>query len=708
MRLLVLVFLTVALAGPPEAESCGPFLTVAQFSYVAQPPQGVFAHGQLGILRPKYHRRYLVMAYRYLTGVPLTKEEAAEFDPPVSPTPAATVGRPATPMGNWLAARNRVPGITPIKDISQDKRGQPPNQFEFYQNCLDDAFVNASRTLGERFRRWGESSPLVAEWVHGQDAVFENCSGGPAMPQALTGNADPVLTADRRYQIAAAEFYSEKYQDAERDFGAIAADSSSPWHDLGKYMVARTQIREGTVKEDPLKLQEAAKTLRAVRDDSQETKWHGAAKSLKDFVEARINPQGRLRELGEALVHPSSGPEFSGALDDFTLLWDKENHGPTEASGLADWITTFQGRDWSHALDRWRERRDDLWLVAALASAPHDNPALPDLLAAAKRVPATSAAWPSATFYGINLTLARGDQEGARSWADQALSTKQPPEVDNEILAQRMKLARGWEDFLRFAPRKPVAIYNGLDSDFPVDYNGAETARRTQAFDIDFTAPLNFEVPLARWVDAASNTLLPADLRADIAQAGWVRAVVLHRTPEARSLAQRLAELRPQLRPAVESWLGEKDPQAAQFAAILLMMRTPGLQPIVREGFGRLTADGKIDDFRNNWWNLSAPAAAGDAQLEFLPEAERANGRMEWQQLLAAAPQATDYLSAEAVAWARLHRDDPRVPEALHLAVRTSRYTNNAKPTRFPKQAFELLHSWYPKSQWAAQTPYWY
>ena len=68
MRLLILVLLTAVLAGPPEAESCGPFFSFAQFSYVATPPQDVFARGQLGILRPRYYRRYLVVAFRYLNG----------------------------------------------------------------------------------------------------------------------------------------------------------------------------------------------------------------------------------------------------------------------------------------------------------------------------------------------------------------------------------------------------------------------------------------------------------------------------------------------------------------------------------------------------------------------------------------------------------------------------------------------------------------
>jgi hypothetical protein len=684
---------------------------MAQFTYVSQPPQGVFAHGQLGILLPSYHRRYLVIAYRYLTGVPLTREEASEFDPQPPPAPLQPTPVSPTPVEQWLAARKQVPGVPAVQGIAEDRAGRPPNQFQFYQNCLDDAFRNSTLTLAERIRRWGASSLAVAEWVRGQDAVFENCRDGSTIPPALTG-VDPLLAADRRYQIAAAEFYSEDYAGAERDFGAVGADSASPWHDLGRLMVARTQIREATVAKDLSQLKDAAETLEAILQDPQETKWHASARGLQDFVAARIDPQARMLALGEKLMRPGDGREFSTALFDYTYLWDGTNRGPADKSDLADWITTFAGRNWSHALERWRAQPDDAWLVASLLWVPYDNAAIPDLLAAAHRVDPAAPAWPTVTFYGISRAIARGDTEAARSWADSALAIQQTPDVHNVFLAQRLKLSRGWDDFLRFTPRTPVALnYDGIDSDSPVQDGGQVVSQKTAAFDMDFTAPFNVEVPLGRWVDAASTVDLPAALRADIAQAGWVRAVVLHRPTEAQALAQRLAELRPQLRSPLQSWLAEKDADAARFKAVLLMMRTPGLQPEVRPGFGRLTADGQIDDFRDNWWTLSEPKAAEGtpaAPPDFLPEPERATGRKEWQQLLSTAAQATDYLSSETIAWARLHRDDPRVPEALHLAVRTSRYTSNATPTRFPKQAFQLLHSWYPKSTWAAQTPYWY
>jgi hypothetical protein len=706
LRLFMLVLLTAVLTGPREAESCGPFLSVAQFSYVAQPPQDVFARGRLGILRPKYYRRYLVVAFRYLTGAPLSREEAAAFDPRRSSAPATTA--PLTPVEQWIEAHNRVPGVTAIQTIDQYRPlAEPTASAESYQNCLDDAFSHAARTLRERAARWGLTSPQLGQWVHGQDAVFKNCNGGEALPPALPLGADTLLRADRQYQIAAAEFYAEQYEAAEKDFGAIGRDADSPWQDLGEFMAARTLIREATVGEDEEKLPEAQRALDSIIANPQKAKWRNAARGLRDFVMARLDPDGQMLALSERLMRAESGPEFAQSLSDFALLWDKRGDAPPREIELTDWIATFQAQDWEHAIERWRARPDDAWLVAALSSVPYDNPAVPELLAAAQRVRVATPAWASAVFYGISLELARGEIEGARKWVDQALTANPPPDVRNEFLAQRMTLVRSWEEFLRYAPRMPVAL-GGDGYDEPVEYFGPGYRSRKRLFDTDFTIPFNLEAPLERWVDAASNSLLPPDLQADIAQAGWVRAVVLDRIPQAQALAARLASLRPLLRTPLQAWLDERDPKAAKFQAVLLMLRTPGLQPAIRDKFGRMTAVNRIDDFRDNWWDLSKPDSVPEKAPRFLPGPERAAGQKEWQQLLAEALRAPDYLCRETLVWARAHADDPRTPEALHLAVRTTRYTYGERTTTFPKQAFALLHTRYPKSKWAAMTPYWY
>jgi len=49
------------------------------------------------------------------------------------------------------------------------------------------------------------------------------------------------------------------------------------------------------------------------------------------------------------------------------------------------------------------------------------------------------------------------------------------------------------------------------------------------------------------------------------------------------------------------------------------------------------------------------------------------------------------------------------VPEALYLAVRSTRYGCTDKETgRLSKTAFELLHSRYPDSEWAKKTKFWF
>jgi len=94
--------------------------------------------------------------------------------------------------------------------------------------------------------------------------------------------------------------------------------------------------------------------------------------------------------------------------------------------------------------------------------------------------------------------------------------------------------------------------------------------------------------------------------------------------------------------------------------------------------------------------------------LLFLSPAEQASAESEWKTLLAlnAAP---NYIVQQVLQWANQAPGDPRLPEALHLAVKTTRFgCTNQESTRWSKAAFDLLHRRYPNSPWAKKTPYWF
>jgi hypothetical protein len=369
-----------------------------------------------------------------------------------------------------------------------------------------------------------------------------------------------------------------------------------------------------------------------------------------------------------------------------------------------------------------------------------------ELTDAARKTPAGSPAYATAAFHGIRLEMEQGRNDEARAWAEQALAAKLPHGAANAIQAERRQLARNWSDFLRYASMQPVAAWSegsyadgafgqGSSSGGASWWTASERASSQPTFDRETTVILDTRAPLNLWLDALTSPLLPKGLQGEFAQAGWTRAVILNRAAAARQFAARTAELKPDLAEGMRAYLGAPSPEAAKFEAAYFMLKTPGLAPIIREGFGRLTVTGKLDDLRDNWWAIGERDLSPGMRLSFydqptrelflssgqaakpgpepsaglLSETQRAEGRKEWEALTAAAGDAPAYLCAEALRWARAHPDDPRVPEALHLAVRATRYGQAYdSESGYSRRAFELLHLKYPKSKWAEMTKYWF
>jgi DNA-binding transcriptional regulator YdaS (Cro superfamily) len=97
----------------------------------------------------------------------------------------ATVG---TASSEWLAARNKVPGVGVIEGLGVFRSA--PAQFSLFSfaNCNESSYRTAARTLDTMVARFGLSSPQVKRWVEAQDQVFDNCSDDA--PQ-YAGTDDP-------------------------------------------------------------------------------------------------------------------------------------------------------------------------------------------------------------------------------------------------------------------------------------------------------------------------------------------------------------------------------------------------------------------------------------------------------------------------------------------------------------------------------------
>jgi len=113
------------------------------------------------------------------------------------------------------------------------------------------------------------------------------------------------------------------------------------------------------------------------------------------------------------------------------------------------------------------------------------------------------------------------------------------------------------------------------------------------------------------------------------------------------------------------------------------------------------------------WDNFNVAVAA---VLPYAPIGRLGDGGAELAAVRATGS-STQLMAEAAVAWGknsnwleRVAGGDEYLPEALHLAVRATRYACRRPPDNSPwsSAAFAMLHDRFPKSAWAAQTPYWF
>lgn len=710
------------LAFPTASDSCSISPAVPVFTTRQRPANlaSEFLQGKVGVIQPGYGRRYLVGAYRILSGKPLSAAEADALYPPPKPSVQVTRDSVPGPRGQfgWNQAAGRVLGVGTARYVDPYRTQRNAGSVVSYLNCPDGAFDSAERALAERAQRWGAKDPRLSQWLNAQQEVFANCSGAnltlPAMPDATM---DPSLAADRRYQIAAAYFYAGDWPKAREAFEEVSRDASSPWRGIAPYLEARTFIRQGTVDDDPDALHQAAERLQAIRDDPAQTQWHEASRKLLEFVNLRIDPTERLKELGEELMGRRAATDLNQSVTDFLYLYGRQSGSGTEArrledlrasSDLADWMLTFEGRsinDEAHAARQWKQTRSPAWLIAALAQGRDA-----EAVEAARHVDPAAPEYEAATYYAL-----RGETDAAqkRNWLDEALSHKLTLSARNLFLRERLPLARDWNEFLRDSTRRPepgIESWDGAEAeaDQPPVSTGA-----APLFDADAADALNRRLPFSLWADASQNRQLPAHLQLQVAEAAWVRALVLGKDAEAHMLMERIVRLRPEFATSTRDYRTASEPEAARFAAAFLLLRTPSLISEIEAGAaaGDLT---KVSHLGAIDWGFADGCLRNDPTLPptvpaFLSAAQQAENAAEWQQMAAAAPAGVSYLGAQVLSWARSHPEDSRLPEALHLVVQAGRRACRGQgAANYGQAAFQLLHRRYSNSEWTQKTRYWY
>ncbi len=728
MRILhaaVCVSAVLVISFPLGLDSCAVGGTLPVFSTTQRPgDDGQFFRGKLGVLRQSYRSKYLIAAFRILSGVPLTAGEMKSL----SEDPYYNGYKSLTPaQDRWFENRSRLDASfrrgTTYMGNSWGKR----ESLQWVENCHDDAFLNATKTLEQLRKRWGNGDPRTFDWVAAQDRVFSLCSGSGYMADGTIGfpdppnpKMDPLLASHRRYQIAASYFYTGQYRVASVAFEKIAKEPGSPWREMAPYLVARSLLRAMNFTQDPTARRESKEKLLAILKDRKQQRWHKASSRLLHFWQLQVEPEARFAELGKELER-LYGDDIGQGATDFVYLLNKQSprYGPltelVKSNDLAAWMLCmdpYMNGAAEHAILRWKKTHHPAWLIAALINAK--DPDLPTLLADAKKISPSSLAYESVAYYATFREARRGNKEQARQWADRAVSQNLQRSTRNLILEFRTLVARNWNDFVTHGLRRPEPkILMGERGESPASGTGLATGD-APVFDEDVIDAFNRLVPLSLWIDAVSNPIVPPHMQLRIAKSAWLRAIVLNRMTDARNLMQRIIELEPQAAEAGQRFLAASNLEEARFAAVYLVMLDPQLVPAIPMFNQPTTVLGKARYFHTWGWIYSNPYLSPQEQpkildLGFLSASQKAEHTAEWKLLQASEKWAGTFLARTTLDWVGKHPNDPLVPEVLHRAVMVTGFrSDGGENGKYSEQAFNLLHRKFPKSPWTARTKYWY
>jgi hypothetical protein len=654
-------------------------------------------------------------------------------------------------LKRWLDARSSVPDTGALPHIEMYRKIDG-SEWQRFNNCTDDAFQTAAMTLEKRVQAFGVAHPGIKGWIQAQDAVFSNCSGGEIIPEAPADQLPRIFKQDRAYQIAAANFYSMRYDKAVDQFRAIAADTGSPWSSIAPYLVVRCLIRKSSVtaeyrKYDSQALAAAERELAVILQNDHNRAIHPLAKKLASFVALRLHPVEQLKRLSAKLLQSPSADDFQQDLIDYRYLLDQiGSQAPltpeiaSASSDMTDWILTFQGRakakeaSLSHSLERWKSTHSDAWMIASIAQIDATHPESAAVGAAALKPAKNSPGYASAQYHRIRLMLESGKSDQARTALDELLPNLRASLSNSSLnlfLAQRMKVTRNLEDFLQFAPRFPSGMAYGFREE-----DAKNQSEPTALLDSDSTRVLNQSLPISMLHRAAVSKSWPLNPRQQLIRMTWVRAVLTSDLTVAEGLASELERAFPEVKPDLQIWLAAREMESKRFAAARLMLHFPGMSPFMRNGVSERKQLSGIDNFRENWWcglsvagDLDSPAflrynesrewSFPDKFKEpqkrpepsdlpaFLNASEKTMFSSEWNKL-AGAETAPNFLGKIVLSWAAKHPRDERIPEALYV-VRAGRYgCSDAGSWRYSRDAFRLLHKQYEESAWAKMTKYWY
>jgi len=749
-----------------RALACGPFFsnyiyTPEDISLIRSPRcyNPNFSAADPGIIFPSWRIQLLLPIYRALNG---EKPVEAQADP------SGGAAEKKSALEQWIEARKMITD-QPV-EIEVWATG---NYYDNFINYLDDAFLTAAAALKERKNSFSNEEINLwlkgQDEVFGatSETLFDEQLDAKITNPLLKYDREYQRAAARFYQKhyeEAAERFKRIAANSDhpwRAYAALAVGRTFIRKANAEFHAALNKDENDLTTAVAIRnewLKKASAQFEYILKDKTLAPVHASAQRLLDYTTFRLNPHKRFLDAEKVISTSLNPAEIERNLWDFYLIynsWDettKKDFILQNGGDFSQWVLLWKNGKpelADFAAERYRKTKSLPWLIACLRLMPPNLPGREEILRDAAKIPETSPAYLTVRYYYFLFLLkSETDRKKIARELDLFLKTienKENPAAWDCFVNLRMLASSSLEEALRYSVRKAT----GLVMD-----EGIWEVCSTDIVLLDkkIKRVFNESLPLEEWVVfALRDDLFPPYISRHLRLTAFVRAVLMDRLDTAEKIARKLSSTDPALKKDLSAFLEAGSPKEKKFTAVFFILRYPRLNAFLDVTSDEIIAENlpmnKLDNYRRNWWNwknqgdYSYPTYYynlydydydiydnGEPDFEgrvcdeehrrkiydtaylnkLLPARTIEEAASENQKMRGIT--APNSLADAVIKYAAENPKDPRVPEALHLAVRATRYAgfSDEKTSGYSKKAFLLLHRRYPHNPWTKKTPYWY
>ncbi len=308
-------------AGPAPLMACSPGFPYQVFFNTARPdlPLKNFAAGNLGILQPSYAKSYLIVAYRYLNGSPLTVVEQRSML-------RLWQKRLRNMSGSSDYSYKLTEDYLSLRKSALGPKAKEKNYYDSSASLQPDAFRQAYETLQSLIKSHA-SKEQIKNWIAAQDIVFEAAGQTKDAPLPKLPALSPTFNAsaaqDRLYQEASLNFYGGRFKEAARLYQQLAKENNPRYKALAIYMTARSLASGAFSQDESLSRETATDFIDQQLQKEKDPEMRLALLDLKaPLFYGELSREQLLQATTEKILQPGQ-ERFGAEVGDLTFAMDE-------------------------------------------------------------------------------------------------------------------------------------------------------------------------------------------------------------------------------------------------------------------------------------------------------------------------------------------------------------------------------------------------